>query len=313
MPASTVLPLISTGLQATSSVLNPLFQSGQNKQNQQFAENMYNRQRADALADREFQNQYNSPAAQMQRLKAAGLNPNLVYGNGNAVQQSAQTRSSDFSTPKTDAPQLNFQSTANSIMMGEQIKQMQVQTDNLKAAIEVAQQEKILKAAQTLNTVSQTEKTDVGTQIDKYNLNNSMPVSLKQAQLNLDKTISETQLNQTKKFVDLAENERKAAMAAPNLQAAIENVLLLRAQTAKTSAEKSEIYTKISNIKADTKIKNLDAELKAKGIQPHDALYQRFIAEFLQDNKGSIKENTNKVMTATSPSFMYNVMKAFFN
>lgn len=31
-------------------------------------------------------NRYNHPAAQMQRLKQAGLNPNLVYGDGNAIQ-----------------------------------------------------------------------------------------------------------------------------------------------------------------------------------------------------------------------------------
>lgn len=31
------------------------------------------------------QNEYNTPTAQMQRLQAAGLNPNLVYGNGGAT------------------------------------------------------------------------------------------------------------------------------------------------------------------------------------------------------------------------------------
>lgn len=31
-----------------------------------------------------LQNQYNSPAAQMRRFKQAGLNPNLIYGQGNA-------------------------------------------------------------------------------------------------------------------------------------------------------------------------------------------------------------------------------------
>lgn len=44
-----------------------------------------------------MQNEYNSPAAQMERLKAAGLNPNLMYSMGNAgnagssVQYSAPT------------------------------------------------------------------------------------------------------------------------------------------------------------------------------------------------------------------------------
>lgn len=58
--------------------------------NEFFENRRYNKQRSDMLADRDYQNQYNSPVAQMQRLKEAGLNPNLVYGNGAAQMPSAQ-------------------------------------------------------------------------------------------------------------------------------------------------------------------------------------------------------------------------------
>lgn len=40
------------------------------------------------------QNEYNSPTAQMQRLQAAGLNPNLVYGNGVSGNSSNNTSTS---------------------------------------------------------------------------------------------------------------------------------------------------------------------------------------------------------------------------
>ncbi len=309
MPPIPILPLINTGISAASSILNPLFQAQQNKKNQQFAEHMYNTQRADALADREFQNQYNSPAAQMERLKAAGLNPNLVYGNGNAVQQSAQTRSSDFSTPKTEAPQLNFQATANAIMMGEQIKQMQVQTDNLKASIKLAEQEAALKAAQTFNTFAATDRTKVGTQMDEFSLNKLMPANLEQAQANFNKTLADINKTNVEAKTMLSRDERETAMNSANLQTAAVNVLKMRAETAKTQAEKSEIYTRIKNIQADTKIKQLDADLKSKGIQPHDALWQRKVAEFVNDVKFTPKD----IKAALQPSFMYNIMKSFFN
>lgn len=48
----------------------------------------------------ELSNQYNSPEMQMQRLKAAGLNPNLVYGNGSVVGNTSTQ------TPKHQAPQI---------------------------------------------------------------------------------------------------------------------------------------------------------------------------------------------------------------
>ena len=51
----------------------------QNKQND-YNLQLYQMQRADALADREHLEQYNSPKNQMRLLKEAGLNPMLAYG-----------------------------------------------------------------------------------------------------------------------------------------------------------------------------------------------------------------------------------------
>lgn len=42
---------------------------------------------ARAINNRDYMNQYNSPEQQMQRLKNAGLNPNLMYGQGNTGNQ----------------------------------------------------------------------------------------------------------------------------------------------------------------------------------------------------------------------------------
>lgn len=47
------------------------------------------------------ENEYNSPSAQMSRLAQAGLNPHLVYGNGNAITPSA--KSPTYEAPKLQA------------------------------------------------------------------------------------------------------------------------------------------------------------------------------------------------------------------
>lgn len=47
-------------------------------------------------------NAYNDPAAQMERLQKAGLNPNLVYGGGNV------TGNSSASIPSYDTPNVNY-------------------------------------------------------------------------------------------------------------------------------------------------------------------------------------------------------------
>lgn len=81
------------GASIASSIGNTIAQGSMNKKTRQWNEKMYNLQRADALADWQRQNAYNSPAAQMERFKQAGLNPNLIYGKGDSgsaspVQQS---------------------------------------------------------------------------------------------------------------------------------------------------------------------------------------------------------------------------------
>lgn len=70
--------------------------------NEFFENRRYNKQRSDMLADRDYQNQYNSPVAQMERLKEAGLNPNLVYGNGAAQMPSAQGQQVERKDVNTD-------------------------------------------------------------------------------------------------------------------------------------------------------------------------------------------------------------------
>jgi len=78
------------------SVLNPISTWMQNRaqkkaQNREFANNkeMWH-----------LANQYNSPEMQMQRLEKAGLNKNLVYGNGSVVGNTSTQ------TPKYQAPSL---------------------------------------------------------------------------------------------------------------------------------------------------------------------------------------------------------------
>lgn len=93
---------ISPGLGAVigggSSLLGDIFnlfgQSKANREQEQYNIGIMNQQRQWALQDVAAQNAYNSPVQQMQRLKEAGLNPNLVYGEGiQATGQSDQPRS----------------------------------------------------------------------------------------------------------------------------------------------------------------------------------------------------------------------------
>lgn len=64
------------------SVVGAIAQGHQNKKNREFAARQAKKQYENSIKFWRMQNRYNLPSNRMARLKAAGLNPNLVYGNG---------------------------------------------------------------------------------------------------------------------------------------------------------------------------------------------------------------------------------------
>lgn len=99
--------LIGTGISSagsiTGSILNYYSQKSTNQLNRDLADLSYQRN----VEQWKRENAYNHPLAQMQRLQDAGLNPNLVYGSGSAVQTSA--RSPQMEYPEMRAPNLELQ------------------------------------------------------------------------------------------------------------------------------------------------------------------------------------------------------------
>lgn len=82
MPFPLLIPLIAAGVSAIGNIIGNAQQRSANRRLAQF--------QADAN-ERYLQQQlsYNSPQAQMSRFQQAGLNPNLIYGQGNPGNQSA--------------------------------------------------------------------------------------------------------------------------------------------------------------------------------------------------------------------------------
>lgn len=88
----------------------------------------YERELQDQQKAWQRNNQYNSPAAQMSRLKAAGLSPNLVYQNGGAT-----ATSDTMGVPSyADAPMADFTPAAQMLqqsdLIGAQIEKMSAES-----------------------------------------------------------------------------------------------------------------------------------------------------------------------------------------
>lgn len=257
--------------------LNVLSTEWTNRKARKWNEKMYGRQRQDALSDWALQNEYNHPSNQMARLREAGLNPNLVYGKG-ADAQGGVVRSSNVQGWQPKAPQVDFGGVAReslSMYYDNQVKQAQI--DNLKTQNTVLVQDAALKAAQVLATTATTDRTKQETEMSKFDLGlkqDLRDISLEAARAALDKVRADT------KFT-LDQNERAAAMQAPNLLKAIEEVANLRIARTKTQAEIDHIRQQVKNLQLDYRLRDYEQELKKQGIYPHDPMYARVIASLL--------------------------------
>lgn len=107
MPAPAWLgPAIGGTLNLGSSLLNSVFSKRRSERNtrrtiraeRELAEYAYSKD----LEMWNRNNEYNTPEAQMLRLKSAGLNPNLVYGSGKVVGNTSSEQ------PKYNAPSADY-------------------------------------------------------------------------------------------------------------------------------------------------------------------------------------------------------------
>lgn len=118
--------VLASGITATAGIGGNILANRYAKK-QLASQNAYNREMW------ELDNEYNSPANQMARLREAGLNPHLVYGNGTVANTSrGPLRSDDYlkvPSPTGDLGSL----TANSIATYQDVRMREAQTDNIKA------------------------------------------------------------------------------------------------------------------------------------------------------------------------------------
>lgn len=85
------------------------------KRNKEYEQQLYNRNRADYLADLQNEREYNSPQQQINRLKDAGLNPNLLTGGSLSTgQSSSATPMSSPGMPIMSGSVASFGSVASS-------------------------------------------------------------------------------------------------------------------------------------------------------------------------------------------------------
>lgn len=278
--------LIGAGASLAGGALNAWQTERQNRRSEAFSREMYDRTRADNLQFWNMQNEYNSPQAQMARFQAAGLNPNLIYGQGNSG-PAGSIPTPDVQTPQFRTPEWgNALSTSGLGFMNAiydlDIKQAQV--DNLKAQNTVIRQDALLKAAQTSSV-------GTGEQSTMFDL------EFKRKMEDVSAEARREQLRQLKTSTDLSLNRdaREAALNSASVQEAGERMLTMQLgrentrqimrgyplEREHTRADTARIRESIIQMQKDGTLKDLDIALRRQGINPNDPMWSRIVGRLL--------------------------------
>lgn len=195
-------PIIGAGVNALSQVLG---NQSTNSANQKMAEYQYQKD----LEMWNRANEYNSPVAQMKRLKDAGLNPNMVYGSGSVVGNTSTQ------TPKYQAPTLdNHVETkfdvipAISAYQDMQVKKAQI--DNINAQTKNAITDNILKGIQStgMQTANARSKFDLD-QAKKLAKWNYQAAEMNVKNLMKDLQVKDSNIQSNDSAINLRTEQRK--------------------------------------------------------------------------------------------------------
>lgn len=292
--------LLGTGGQAYA-------QGKMNKKTREWNEKMYAKQRTDALADWQMQNVYNSPEQQMQRLKDAGLNPNLVYGNGAEAMSNQAPRQSDTGNwnPQTPDYAGAMQNAANTVLGYYDMKLKTAQHDNIKAQNDQIQ-EQIRSQKMDNIAKSMTYLSDANTKLVSNDAFTRYAVQKAKQELYnltaqgdvLDATASNTREDSvlkghqgvyTQRLVDsekirqktmIDENDRAWIMNSTNVKEAKARIVSMAYANAQSEAQKKLILKNAAGQEFENQMKSFDLNYYKKsgsrqGTSPFTGVYQQ--------------------------------------
>lgn len=253
-------PLIGLAAGAISQAANAFSTGKMNKATRKWNQMMYAKQRRHNLEDWHMQNEYNSPQQQMARMKAAGLNPNLIY-EGNPNVASANVGMADTGNYKPEAPQFDG---------GELVRNYaDVQAMNLQKQMQKENIEQLKKQRQVMDT--QMLETNART----ANITQDLTLKKELQEYNVDAARLQNIRLETETDVLKQRNAREIVMQSQNIAESIARIAEMEARISKVPHEIEYLKTQIDNGRLDKEFKQIENELAKKNVFKSDPLYAR--------------------------------------
>lgn len=234
-------------------------------------------------------NEYNSPSAQMERYKEAGLNPNLIYGNGSSSAGNSSSPAEGYNPPTLQRYNVNNQYVANSAQMlangllsVAQIQKTKAETSQIYQQISNLQSDKEYRDLQIIYQGYANSKSQVEAQ-NWLDLLNARKASLLGSAHNAESSA--------------LTNDVLRPMLVQQKQAEVDNLLMqnenLRYRLEKLNpAELQRLEAQIADLIADAQLKRLNQGLVTANIG------------YVTQNTEYAKENTHLSRERAKESFL---------
>ena len=257
--------VIGGGASLLGDIFNLFGSSKANREQRAYNTNVMNQQRQWSLEDVAAQNAYNSPVQQMARYKEAGLNPNLVYGEGVTASsgQSDQPRSVPSASYNPQNELSAFSNFGNQTMAalntGFDIPVKSQSLDNMKA-------DKLNKDADTFikEKTGNILSTEPGAQ-DEYEYDSN------------NQRVGKGSIEKTRELKQALYAAQNASSLTQAYQKALQSVL----ETTTDQKMIDKITEEIKSIKNNQTLQKLDIESQSWDFNANSPVWQQVIGKIL--------------------------------
>lgn len=278
---SVISGLINNANTDSNNAENRAFQAQQQEQ-----QNIYNTNQWNA------QNAYNAPAAQMARYTAAGLNPNLIYGQADSsVATAAPLAVASRYVAQARVPVDYGQALSSGVTAYNNTRLTDAAVPKTEADTANTREDTTLKAAQAGLTESQTTGQDqtndlikplADSNIAKNNADAASAIvqanyTAFMKQFNADLVSSETEKNKADTDMTISSNVRAAVMQATTIKEAVQRIALDAQQQATSAADSLKIKQEADLILGSKTLQNMDVSMRMQGKQPNDSAPYRAV------------------------------------
>lgn len=257
---------VGAGSQLLGGLIGSIMQKRENQRQRDYETQMYERSKTDNLEFWNMSNMYNSPEQQMARLKTAGLNPNLVYGNGaNAQVDTLKAPAPNTSNSTNTVNPLGQLDISGNMSQLYDLKVKDAQANLLNQQAETQSTQRELNAVQAelkrLESIRQrtTNKYEIKTLDDRIKA-----IELQNDSLltNMANTRSQTRKTDTDRQISVENNNRSRQLHSGNLKLQLADLINKRASTDNLRANTQNTLTKTEREIILKKLDQLDLDYK---------------------------------------------------